>query len=704
VLTTQIRPDGVALLRIDVPAKSQNVVPPSIAVELEGALRAVASDARAVVLASAKPGSWIAGADLDAFRNCESEEEVVTLCRQAQNALNMLEKFELPVVAAIDGMCLGGGLEVALACHARIAADSPLTRLALPEVQLGLIPAAGGTQRLPELVGLEASLDLLLSGRRVDGREALQMELVDEVVPPSILVELACKRALQRASGSGPRNRSLAEPRRLQKLALSNPVSRSIALNQAQRSMEKKTRGNQPAPSAILKAVRTGLEKGRSAGLDVEAKAMGELALSDVSHRLIDLFFAGRELRHASGVDASALPVRRVGVLGAGLMGRGISYITIEQAGLPVRLKDRDDSALTSGLRAVHRMLAARVERGKLGEREMERIAFRMTGTTEDRFAGCDVVIEAVFEELELKQQLLAAVEAETPDTTIFATNTSSLPVARIAEGARRKDRVVGMHYFSPAEKMPLLEVVRTPETSAETIATAVALGQRQGKTVIVVKDGVGFYTSRILVPYLNEAAWMLSEGVSVEAIDETAKDLGFPVGPCTLLDEVGIDVAAKVARIAESAYGTRMHPPGSLDRLIQDGRTGRKGEKGFYSYGSKRKVVDDSVYDALGVRLDRKTKMDARILQDRLLLMMVQEAIRCFDEGVVASARDADVGAVFGLGFPAHLGGPLRWVDGIGPAELLSRMRALQDRYGGRFTPSDRLEAMARSGERFHG
>jgi 3-hydroxyacyl-CoA dehydrogenase/enoyl-CoA hydratase/3-hydroxybutyryl-CoA epimerase len=349
-------------------------------------------------------------------------------------------------------------------------------------------------------------------------------------------------------------------------------------------------------------------------------------------------------------------------------------------------------------------MLAARVERGRLGEREMERIAFRMTGTTEDRFAGCDVVIEAVFEELELKQQLLAAVEAETPDTTIFATNTSSLPVARIAEGARRKDRVVGMHYFSPAEKMPLLEVVRTPETSAETIATAVALGQRQGKTVIVVKDGVGFYTSRILVPYLNEAAWMLSEGVSVEAIDETAKDLGFPVGPCTLLDEVGIDVAAKVARIAESAYGTRMHPPGSLDRLIQDGRTGRKGEKGFYAYGSKRKVVDESVYDALGVRLDRKTKMDARILQDRLLLMMVQEAIRCFDEGVVASARDADVGAVFGLGFPAHLGGPLRWVDGIGPGELLSRMRALQDRYGGRFTPSDRLEAMARSGERFHG
>jgi 3-hydroxyacyl-CoA dehydrogenase/enoyl-CoA hydratase/3-hydroxybutyryl-CoA epimerase len=214
VLTTEIRPDGVALLRIDVPGKSQNVVPPSIAVELEGTLRAVASDARAVVLASAKPGSWIAGADLDAFRNCESEEEVVTLCRQAQNALNMLEKFELPVVAAIDGMCLGGGLEVALACHARIAADSPLTRLALPEVQLGLIPAAGGTQRLPELVGLEASLDLLLSGRRVDGREALQMELVDEVVPPSILVEVACKRALERASSSGPRNRSLADSRR----------------------------------------------------------------------------------------------------------------------------------------------------------------------------------------------------------------------------------------------------------------------------------------------------------------------------------------------------------------------------------------------------------------------------------------------------------------------------------------------------------
>lgn len=704
-LHTELRSDGVAIISIDVPGKRQNVVHPQLAEELAHLLTALKSQAKAVVLASRKPGSFMAGADLEVFRRQGSRQEIIELCRQVQRALNQLEACPIPVWAAIDGVCLGGGLEVALACHGRVASDGPATRLALPEVQLGLVPGAGGSQRIVERVGLEKGLDLLLTGRRVGPKEALEMGLVDEVAPAHRLLEVAARRALSRAHEERPR-RGLSfdwrERKRLQELAISrNPVGRNLVFRQAERAIEKKGGDGLPAPRRLLEVVRTGLEKGRQAGFDAEAEAMADLAVSDVADRLIELFFARQAVKR-EGVAASPLPVRRVAVLGAGPMGRGIAQISVERAGLRVRLKDRDDAAVGAGLQAVHQRLQGLERSGRMSAPEVERTFMRLTGTTEDRYAGCDLVIEAVFEDLELKQRLLAQVEAQTPDTTIFATNTSSIPVAQIAEASRRKDRVVGMHYFSPAEKMPLLEVVRTAETSEQTVATAVAVGQAQGKLVIVVRDGVGFYTSRILVPYLNEAAWMLTEGISVELIDEAARRLGFPVGPCTLLDEVGIDVAAKVARIAESAYGTRMHPPGSLDRLLWDGRTGRKGEKGFYRYGGPNKTVDPTVYEGLGVT-PKNRPVEVDVLKERLLLMMVQEAIRCFDEEVVRSARDADVGAVYGLGFPAHLGGPLRWVDSVGPAETSTRMRALMDRFGGRFQPPPRLESMARSGERFH-
>jgi 3-hydroxyacyl-CoA dehydrogenase/enoyl-CoA hydratase/3-hydroxybutyryl-CoA epimerase len=706
------REDGIAVVSLNLPGSSQNVLRPEMLDELTELLdRLSEGSAKAVVFISNKPDSFIAGADLERLQKVPTADEATAMSRNLQAAFNRLEELELPVVAAIHGACLGGGLEFALTCRHRVATDHPRTRLGLPEVQVGLLPGAGGTQRLPRLVGIEAALDLLLTGRELTAKKARQLGLVDDVVPPAILLRAACTRAhalIREPKESGGLGR-FADPKVLQQLALTgNPWGRNLVFGQAERTAEKKAQGHYPAIPRILEVVRTGLEQGMEAGLEAEATAFGELAMTDVAHRLMGVFFSSRSLKKDNGTSDPALQprkVQRIGILGAGLMGHGMAFVSAHRGGIDVVLKDRDDTALAQGLRGVHRLVEELESKGRITAHEARRIQLRVRGVTnDDSFRGCDVVIEAVFEDLELKQRLLRAVEESTPDSTIFASNTSSIPIRRIAEASVRRHRVIGMHYFSPVPKMPLLEVIRTPETSDDTVATCVELGRRQGKTVIVVNDGVGFYTSRILGPYLNEAAWMMTEGVPIETIDDAARQLGFPVGPVTLLDEVGIDVAAKVARIAEQAFGGRLHAPSSLERLVADGRTGRKSKKGFYAYGNKKKAVDPTVYEVLGVKPDRKRRVEVDVLQARLLIMMTQEAIRCFDENIVRSARDADIGAIFGLGFPPYLGGPLRWVDSIGPSELLRRMRALQDRFGGRFEAPAIVERMAREGARFHG
>lgn len=726
-LRLRVNEVGVAIVTIDQPDATQNTLRAESTAEFHALLDAIEADPaiRAVVVTSAKPDSFIAGADVDMIRAAKTKAEATQLSRDGQAAFARLEALRVPVVAAIHGACLGGGLELALACTARIASEDKVTKLGLPEVMLGLVPGAGGTQRLPRLIGIAAALDLVLTGKQLSARRAKKAGLVDDVVARAILEPVAIQKALALADapaaapttakqlGAALSRAFTAEG--AQQLALEeNTVGRRILFQQARKKTLAQTRGNYPAPERILDAIEIGYERGLDAGYDAEARFFGELAMSAECAGLTSLFRGITALKKDSGVDSDATPreVSNVGVLGAGLMGAGVAYVSVQNADVDVRLKDRDDAGLARGLQAIHGIYAKRVKRRRMRRTEAQRQVARVTTTTSYRgFEACDVIVEAVFEDLALKHQLLKDIEAVAPDA-IFASNTSSIPIARIAAAAARPENVIGMHYFSPVEKMMLLEVIVTPETSDEVTATAVALGKKQGKHVIVVRDGTGFYTSRILAPYMNEAAWAISEGVPIEVVDQALMDWGFPVGPVTLLDEVGIDVASKIGPIMEEAFGSRMSAPGTANLLVKDGRLGRKSGKGFYRYDKPKpfdfarkrqgkKPVDESVYALLGLTPNASVDPDA--LAERVGLTMVNEAVRCLEEGILRSARDGDIGAVFGLGFPPFTGGPFRYVDHVGAAYVVDRLRALEGTHGERFAPARMLVDMAGTGARFH-
>ncbi len=716
--------DGVAVLTLDLPGEPVNTLSPSTGLLFDGALARALEDAAvvAVVFTSGKPDGFVAGADVRWLGSLKTKQDGERASREGQEGFARLSAYPKPVVAAIHGACLGGGLEWALACKYRVCSDAPKTQLGLPEVQLGLLPGAGGTQRLPRLIGIAQALDLILTGKSVRAGKAKKLGLVDEVVPAPILLEVALQRARALADKSLKVDRTrhsipvqglagtlgaLGRKETWTELALEdNPLGRAFLFDQARKQLQKKTRGHYPAPEKALDVVRTGTEKGLEAGLKAEAQAFGDLLTSDVSRRLREIFFATTELKKDKGVSDAAVqahPVRKVAVLGGGLMGGGIAYVSAVTAGLPVRVKERDDAAAGRALAHVRAQLQGQVDKRRLTPRQLEARLARVTaGTDLAGFSRADVVVEAVFEDLALKRKLRDEVEAATPEGSIFASNTSSLPIARIAEGARRPAQVIGMHYFSPVEKMPLLEVITHPGTAPWVTASCVALGKQQGKTVIVVRDGPGFYTSRVLAPYLNEAAHLLLDGAEVRAVDEALLDFGFPVGAYQLLDEVGIDVGEKVAQVLSAAFGERMRAPEAMEALVKDGRLGRKAKKGFYTYDGKKKAVDESVYAVLPASTKRRPVTKEEVVE-RCVYPLVNEAIRCLEEGIVRSARDADIGAVFGLGFPPFRGGPFRFADAFGPAALANRLESWASKLGPRFEPAALLREKAAKGERFY-
>jgi 3-hydroxyacyl-CoA dehydrogenase / enoyl-CoA hydratase / 3-hydroxybutyryl-CoA epimerase len=711
---TLSRDGNIALLTLDVAGSPVNTLDVGLAEEFRTTFDEIERDPSigAAVLISGKADNFIAGADIEQFLEFTTAEEAEQASYTGQKMLSRLERLRLPVVAAIHGACLGAGLETALACAWRIATEHPKTVLGLPEVQLGLIPGTGGTQRLPRLVGLPNALDMILRGRNVRPRKALKIGLLDDVVHPAILREVALQRARELAAGTRQRSVGRADRGAEGFLVERNRLGRSLVLKKARQSVMKQTHGQYPAPLAALDVVRIGYEEGQDAGFREESRRFGALAMTEVSRQLIFLFFATNALKKDPGVSPpapAAKPIEKLGVLGAGFMGAGITSVAVQQGTL-VRLKDTDHARVGKGLAAVRDVLKERYTKRQITRQQLDDMMALSGGTTEySGFGNVDLVIEAVFEDLELKQRVLRDVEPLMPEDAIYASNTSTIPIARIAEAAARPQQVLGMHFFSPVHKMPLLEVIVTPRTTKEATVSAVAYGKKLGKTVIVVNDGPGFYTTRTLSAYMNEAGRLLEEGAAIDAIDKALVDFGFPVGPITLLDEVGIDVGGKVGLVLAEALGLRMAPSDAMRRVVAAGRLGRKGRSGFYKYDAngKKGSVDDSIYQLIGAGARASAGQHVQIpgeeMVRRCVLAMVNEAAFCLQERILRSVRDGDIGAVFGIGFPPFRGGPFRYVDTVGIGTIVRQLQELNVRYPTRFEPSAVLLDMARSGARFY-
>ena len=693
---------GIAILTMDVPNETMNILKAEFSAEIDALLTQIEqdNDIKGIVLTSAKDNSFMAGADVSMLEACDSAESATAIAASGQHMFCSITDLTKPVIAAIHGPALGGGLELALACHARVCSDDASTVLGLPEVQLGLLPGSTGTQRLPRLISLQQAIKMMLTGASVRAQQALKYGIVDAVVPRSILLAEAERMALT----GKPKRRSIKKT--WMNRALENTsIGRSILFGQAKKQMLRQTHGNYPAPVAILECIETGLNQGLEKGLALEAQRFGELVMTPESKSLRSLFFATTDMKKESGVaGVLASPIAKVGVLGGGLMGGGIAFVSATKAKVPVRIKDIQAQGIKNALQTAYSILHKRVKRRIVSHSQMQQQLSLITGATDySGFKHVNMVIEAVFEDLTLKQNMVADVEANCQSDTIFASNTSSIPIGQIAAKAARPENVIGLHYFSPVDKMPLAEVIAHTGTSEQTISTTVAFAKKQGKTPIVVKDGAGFYVNRILAPYMNEAAQMLLAGEPIDKLDKTLVKFGFPVGPVKLLDEVGIDVGTKIIPILQAEFGERFAAPDAFDKVLQDDRKGKKNGRGFYDYSSKHKgkVVDESIYTLLNVTPNAQLSSD-QIIQ-RSVYMMLNEAARCLDEGVIRSARDGDIGAIFGIGFPPFLGGPFRYMDTIGIQTLVDRLSEFAVKQGDKFTPASILVTMAKENRTFY-
>jgi 3-hydroxyacyl-CoA dehydrogenase / enoyl-CoA hydratase / 3-hydroxybutyryl-CoA epimerase len=688
--------NGIAIIWLDQEGERVNTLSTQALREFAGVLDTLeqSPDIKAAILISRKKDSFIVGADIKEFAAFQTKEEVITLIREGQALFNRLESFKKPVVAAIHGACVGGGLELVMACSYRLATEHKRTLFALPEANLGLLPGLGGTQRLPRLVGLQQGLEMILTGKNVYAKPARKMGLVDAIIHPAGLLEAAKRAAQGLVDGSTEHKQRKVK---LTETLLEKTPLNNIIYNKAAETVQEKTKGNYPAPPKIIETVRTGMTKGFKAGLEAEVQNFSELVFTPQSKALRHLFFA-KNAAEKNPYKSVAKSVKNVGVLGAGLMGSGIAQVST-QAGYSVLLKDQTLEFASKGKGNIYKDVSKRVGKG-MSDFERDEIVGRVTPVIDyDKFNAANLTFEAVLETLELKQQVLRDVEAVAPEGHVFATNTSSIPIGQIATNAQHPEAVLGMHYFSPVPKMPLLEIIKTDKTADWALGTAIDVGLKQGKTPIVVGDKPGFYANRILFPYMDEGLKLLQEGATVDAVDDAMTAFGFPVGPLKLLDEVGIDVGAHVTGVIAPLFAERNIQMVTVsDEILKAGLKGRKSGKGFYSYADdKSQGVNAEIYKYFPG--ERKTIPRSEI-QERLFLAMVNEAVYCLQDNVIASPRDGDVGAVFGIGFPPFLGGPFFYVDQQGAANVVERLNRLK---GEKFKASGLLEEYARAGRKFY-
>ncbi len=705
-----LRGGDIALIEWDLQGEKVNKMSSPVMALFRSILEEIrTSPAKAVVIISRKKNIFIAGADIKEIENLKTPDEFERAVVGGQDILNMVEDLPQPVIAAVHGACLGGGCELILACDYRICSDDEATQIGLPEVKLGILPGFGGCVRLPRVVGLMSALDIILPGGSARPSKAKRIGLVDKVVPPGELeseaVKLA-KKVIKKGEGKRPK---VYQPRSLKDRLMNSSAMRSKVFSEAKKSVLKATGGHYPAPLKALEVVRkTYGMKDRTEALKIEREAFCEVAVTDVSKNLIGLFFQMEAMKSRTGVtDSSVKPkkVHQVGVLGAGTMGGGIAA-TVAEKGMFALMKDINQEALDLGYRAADSIWEKKVRRKRLNKLQLAERKSRRAGTLDySEFGKLDVIIEAIVENMEIKKKVIAEAASHVREDAIMATNTSSLSVTEMSAAHPHPQNFLGMHFFNPVDKMPLVEVIRGEKSSDEAVATIFSLAKQMGKTPVVVKDSPGFLVNRLLIPYLIEAAHFLQEGMSVEVIDRAfQKSFGMPMGPCRLMDEVGLDVCVKVSKIFRESLGDRIEIPESMLKLESTDRLGKKNHKGFYLYDSKGKQggVDPGIYKDLGLSEPTNPHSPEELLRRGMYNMVNEASMVLIEEKVVESAADLDLAMIMGTGFPPFRGGLLKWADREGLPQILSELEVFAAKYGKRFKPSAALISMAGAGEGF--
>lgn len=697
---------NIGIITFDAPDAKVNVLSSAVLSAFEKILDDFknVSALKALIIQSAKKDIFIAGADIKEIENITVMADGKAKAQAGQRIFNKLEDLPLPTIAVIDGAALGGGCELALACRYRIATFSDKVRIGLPEVSLGFVPGFGGTYRLPRLVGLQGALKIILSGATgsVDGKTALKMGLVDALYP-----NVGLERNIQEfVAKIAPYPRRRIVPQQTLKgmnaFLERNPLGQGIVFGKSRDNVMKASKGFYPAPLKAIEVIQSTVHLDREHALDLESTAFAELAITPISKNLVKIFYLTEKFKKLSAGKAEHIKprsIQKAAVIGAGIMGGGIAQL-LSSRGVWVRLKDINHDAIAKGLKAAYDVYASAMKRRKLKPSDVAAKMGMISGTLDfSGFQNADIVIEAVVENMDIKKKVFAEFETKIGPAAIMATNTSSLSVTEMGKAVKDPSRVIGFHFFNPVHRMPLIEIITTPQTSDETLVTTLEFAKRLGKTPIIVKDGPGFLVNRILLAYINEAGRLLSEGMSIEHVDGIATNFGLPMGPFLLSDEVGLDVGVKVLHILEAGLGPRFKAGATFEKVMERKLLGKKTGKGFYIHGKNREVNPEVM-----ALLPAGAGVSSQEALDRMIFIMVNEAAMILQEGIVDGPDTVDIGMIFGTGFPPFHGGLLRYADSIGVANMAKTMEGFEAKFkDGRFKPCALVQKIAAANGRFY-
>ncbi len=691
--------DNIGVIEFNQPDSKVNILTAEVIRKLDAILGKIKADdsLKALLITSGKKDVFIAGADIKEIEGITESKDGEMKSRAGQDIFNTLEDLSIPTVAVIDGVALGGGCELALACCYRVATFNAKVKIGLPEVNLGIIPGFGGTYRLPRLVGLTQSLKIILAGKVVPGQQALKIGLVDRLFPQTNL-ENSVHEFVNGIAGSVKRKKNFHRKQKGLSAFLDRRwIGQRLIFNQSRKSVLKLTKGFYPAPLKALDVIQKTLRVKRSVAMRVEAKVFSELAVGDISKNLVGVFYLSEKYKRLSPPECEGLtpkPINKCGVVGAGIMGGGIAQL-LSYKDIAVRLKDINYEAIALGLKSAHKVFEQAVRRRKLKKAQAEVKMAGITGTVDGSgFSNVDCIIEAVVENMEIKRQVFGEMDRIIPPESVMCTNTSALSVREMADVVKNPQRVVGFHFFNPVHRMPLVEIIKTDVTSPQTIATALALARRLGKTPILVKDSPGFLVNRILLGYINEAGRILEEGADVVFIDKIMTDFGMPMGPLALSDEVGLDVGVKVLHILHAGLGERFEPVEIFDRIYEKGLFGKKSGKGFYIHTKKKRLLNPEIDRLRGGKKTASFKTDE--LRDRMVFIMINEAARCLEDGIVDDPSVVDTGMIMGTGFPPFRGGLLRYAQSVGIERVVETLKSFETKFhSDRFKPCPYLERL---------